>query len=143
MSRNIFSNLIKTIINTILACVCIPSLVVFLSFILIDKELHKISLLLIVICIFIWVISIVFINILNKYSKNKIVIYENKIEYKGKQIYKDSLSVKYFKFHISFLEPDLVFPKVHINSNGTSLTCYLSKKDVNKMKKLDYNIRII
>ena len=93
------------------------------------------SLLITISCFFTWVISKILIRILNKYSKNKIVIYDDKVNYK------DILSIKYFKFHISFLEPDLVISKLHFNSNGISFTCYLSRLDVCKIKKLGYFIR--
>ena len=38
--------------------------------------------------------------------------------------------MKYFKFHISLIAPNLVIPKLHINGNGLSVICYLSKREI-------------
>ena len=54
-----------------------------------------------------------------------------------------AISIRYFKIYISFIEPSLVIPKVVINGNGLYITCYLSKKDVNKIKKMGYEIKEI
>lgn len=141
MSRHIYCNLIKIIINSILLSVFIPSSIIYICYLFVDKQMNIASLLITISCFFTWVISKILIRILNKYSKNKIVIYDDKVNYKGKIYYKDILSIKYFKFHISFLEPDLVISKLHFNSNGISFTCYLSRLDVCKIKKLGYFIR--
>lgn len=141
MSRHIYCNLIKIIINSILLCVFIPSVIIYICYLFVDKQMNIASLSITISCFFTWVISKILISILNKYSKDKIVIYEDKINYKGKIYYKDILSIKYFKFHISFLEPDLVISKLHFNSNGITFICYLSRLDVCKIKKLGYFIR--
>ena len=141
MSRHIYCNLIKIIINSILLSVFIPSSIIYICYLFVDKQMNIASLLITISCFFTWVISKILIRILNRYSKNKIVIYEDKVNYKGKIYYKDILSIKYFKFHISFLEPDLVISKLHFNSNGICFTCYLSRLDVCKIKKLGYFIR--
>ena len=49
--------------------------------------------------------------------------------------------MKYFKFHISVIEPSLVIPKIHINGNNLSVTCYLSKNDIKKLEKMNFEIK--
>ena len=63
--------------------------------------------------------------------------------YKKKTIYSNNVSIKYFRFHISIVEPNLVIPKIHINGNNLSVTGYLSKKDINKLKKMNFEIKEI
>ena len=51
--------------------------------------------------------------------------------------------MKYFKFYISIIEPSLVIPKIHINGNNLSVTCYLSKNDIKKLEKMNFEIKKI
>ena len=75
---------------------------------------------------------------------NKSIIFEEgKVIYKKKTIDSNNVSMKYFKFHISVIEPSLVIPKIHINGNNLSVTCYLSKKDIKKLKKMNFEIKEI
>ena len=63
--------------------------------------------------------------------------------YKNRTLYSNNVSIKHFKFHISVIEPSLVIPKIHINGNNLSVTCYLSKKDIKKLKKMNFEIKEI
>ena len=63
--------------------------------------------------------------------------------YKNRTLYSNNVSIKYFKFHISIIEPSLVISKIHINGNNLSVTCYLSKKDIKKLKKMNFEIKEI
>ncbi|MDE5715951.1 MAG: hypothetical protein K2I42_07480 [Anaeroplasmataceae bacterium] len=83
------------------------------------------------------------IIILNKRAKNYLIVEKDKIIYKGKTIYKDSFTMKYFKFHISLIAPNLVIPRLHINGIGLSIICYLSKKEIKKIENFGYEIRWI
>jgi hypothetical protein len=108
-----------------------------------DKIFNLPSLLIFISCCLLWFILIIGIIILNKRSKNYLFVEKDKIIYKGKTIYKDSLTMKYFKFHISLIAPNLVIPKLHINGNGLSVICYLSKKEIKKLENFGYEIRWI
>lgn len=143
MSRYLYSNLIKMIFSSLIVFIIVPSFVCLICLLLIDKKLNLTSLVLIISCIVLWVIVIVVINVLNKKSSNKIIFEENKIRYKDRTFYLDSISIKYFKFYISVIEPSLVIPKIHINGNNLSVTCYLSKRDIKKLKKMNYEIKDI
>ena len=83
------------------------------------------------------------IFILNKKANNSILFEEEKMLYKNRTLYSNNVSIKYFKFHISVIEPSLVIPKIHINGNNLSVTCYLSKKDIKKLKKMNFEIKEI
>ena len=90
-----------------------------------------------------WVFLELIIIILNKKANNSIIFEEGKLIYKKKTIYSNNVSMKYFKFHISVIEPDLVIPKIHINGNNLSVTCYLSKNDIKKLEKMNFEIKKI
>lgn len=108
-----------------------------------DKIFNLPSLLIFISCCLLWFILIIGIIILNKRSKNYLFVEKDKIIYKGKAIHKGSLTMKYFKFHISLIAPNLVIPKLHINGNGLSVICYLSKKEIKKLENFGYEIRWI
>lgn len=143
MSRYIYSNLFKIIFNLILLCIIIPSAICFICSLLIDKELNVPSLITTVSCVVMWHVLIILVKILDKSATNRVVFEVGKIRYKNKTIYKDNVSIKYFKFSISIIEPSLVIPKLHINGNDISVTCYLSKKDIRILEKLNYKINKI
>ncbi len=143
MSRYLYSNLIKIIFESLIFFIIVPSFICLIGLSIIDKQVNLTSLVLIISCIVLWVIVIVVVNVLNKTSKNKIIFEENKIQYKDRTFYTDTISIKYFKFYISVIEPSLVIPKIHINGNNLSVTCYLAKKDIKKLKKMNYEIKDI
>ena len=90
-----------------------------------------------------WLFLELIIFILNKKAHNSIIFEEGKVIYKKKTLYSNNVSIKYFKLHISVIEPCLVIPKTHINGNNLSVTCYLSKKDIKKLKKMNFEIKEI
>ena len=140
MSRYLYSNLLKLVSGFVLMLVFIPSIVVFIFSCVFDKYLDTTSLIVSLSCIFIWIILEVVAYILNTIAKNKITFFEEKIRYKGVTLYKQNLSFKYFKFHVSLIEPSLVIPKLHINGCNISVTCYASKRDIRLLKKFNYEI---
>ena len=143
MTRYVYSNLIKIIVSVILVFILIPSLVFFSSVWFESKEIHILSLIISVLCVIFWIVCIISVSALNKYSSNKISFQENQIIYNGRTFYKENLIFKYFKFHISVLEPNLVIPSLHIGGSNLSLKCYLSKKDIKKLESMNYQIRKI
>ena len=143
MRRYIYSNLLKIIFFPLFLCIIIVSFIYFICFLSLDKIFNLPSLLIFISCCLLWFILIIGIINLNKRSKNYLFVEKDKIIYKGKTIYKDSLTMKYFKFHISLIAPNLVIPKLHINGNGLSVICYLSKKEIKKLENFGYEIRWI
>ena len=143
MRRYIYSILLKIIFFPLFLCIIIVSFIYFICFLSLDKIFNLPSLLIFISCCLLWFILIIGIIILNKRSKNYLFVEKDKIIYKGKTIYKDSLTMKYFKFHISLIAPNLVIPKLHINGNGLSVICYLSKKEIKKLENFGYEIRWI
>ena len=140
MSRHLYSNLFKIIGNFTLFCIFAPSLTCLSLSLIIDKKFHVPYFIFTCSCVILWTIWLIAINILNKNAKNKIVFQRDAIQYAGKIIYKNELRIKYFKFYISIIEPSLVIPKLHLNANHLSVTCYLSKKDIKKLENLGYKI---
>ena len=136
-------NLLKIIFGSVLIVTLVPSLVYFVCSLLIDKSINITSLIIIISCLLLWVFLELIIIILNKKANNSIIFEEGKLIYKKKTIYSNNVSMKYFKFHISVIEPDLVIPKIHINGNNLSVTCYLSKNDIKKLEKMNFEIKKI
>ena len=143
MRRYLYSNLLKIIFGSVLIVTLVPSLVYFVCSLLIDKSTNITSLLLIISCLLLWSFLELVIFILNKKANNSIIFEEGKVIYKRKTIYSNNMSMRYFKFYISVIEPSLVIPKIHINGNNLSVTCYLSKKDIKKLKKMNFEIKEI
>lgn len=143
MRRYLYSNLLKIIFGSVLIITFIPSLVYFICSLLIDKSINITSLIIIISCLLLCFFLELIIFILNKKANNSIIFEEGKLIYKKKTIYSNNVSMKYFKFHISFIEPGLVIPKIHINGNNLSVTCYLSKNDIKKLEKMNFEIKKI
>lgn len=143
MRRYLYYNLLKIIFGSVLIVTLVPSLVYFVCSLLIDKSINITSLIIIISCLLLWVFLELIIIILNKKANNSIIFEEGKLIYKKKTIYSNNVSMKYFKFHISVIEPDLVIPKIHINGNNLSVTCYLSKNDIKKLEKMNFEIKKI
>lgn len=143
MRRYLYSNLLKIIFGSVLIITFMPSLVYFVCSLLIDKSINITSLIIIISCLLLWFFLELIIFILNKKANNSIIFEEGKLIYKKKTIYSNNVSMKYFKFHISVIEPDLVIPKIHINGNNLSVTCYLSKNDIKKLEKMNFEIKKI
>lgn len=143
MRRYLYSNLLKIIFGSVLIITFMPSLVYFVCSLLIGKSINITSLIIIISCLLLWFFLELIIFILNKKANNSIIFEEGKLIYKKKTIYSNNVSMKYFKFHISVIEPDLVIPKIHINGNNLSVTCYLSKNDIKKLEKMNFEIKKI
>lgn len=141
MRRYLYSNLLRIIFGSVLIVILIPSLVYFVCSLLIDKSTNITSLLLIVSCLLLWSFLELVIFILNKKANNSIIFEEGKVIYKRKTIYSNNMSMRYFKFYISVIEPSLVIPKIRINGNNLSITCYLSKNDIKKLEKMNFEIK--
>ncbi len=140
MRRYLYSNLLQIISNSILSLVFIPAFCFFVGHLLFHKNLDITSLKFIVACVTLWILSIIVISLINRVAKNCIFFEQDKIQYKNKTRYADSISIKYFQFHVSIFVPNLVIPKLYINANDFSATCYLSKRDVKKLEKLNFKI---
>ena len=147
MRRYVYSNLLKQIFFPIFIVIILVSLIYFSCALCIDKIIHVPSLLVLGFGIFIWCFFVLLCILSNKKAKKYLIIEEDKIIYKGRSIYKDNLTMRYFKFHISIIEPCIepcfVIPKLQIHEDGLSLTCYISKKDIKRIKNFGYEIKII
>lgn len=143
MRRYLYSNLLRIIFSSLLIIILIPSLTYFICSIFIDKILNIASLIIIISCVILRLFLELVICIVNRKASNSILFEEGKIVYKNRTMYSNNVSIKYFKFYISILEECLVIPKIYINGYNSSIICYLSKKDIKKLKKMDFKIREI
>ncbi len=143
MRRYLYSNLLKIIFGSLLMITFLSLAIYFVCSLLIDKSINITSLIIMISCLMIWLFLDLIIFILNKRANNSILFEEGKIIYKNRTMFSNEVSIKYFKFHLSIIDPSMVIPKIHINGNNLSLTCYLSKKDLKKLKKLNFEIKEI
>ena len=143
MRRYLYSNLLRITFSSFLIIFIIPSLLYFICSLLINKILNIVSLVVILSCLLLRILLELVIFVLNKKAKNGIVFYEGKILYKSRTFFSNDVSIKYFKLYISIIDPSLEIPKVHINGNNLSVTCYLSKKDIKKVNTLNFKIKKI
>jgi len=143
MRRYLYSNLLKITFGSVLIIIFTPSAVYFTCSLLIDKDLNMASLILIFSCLILWIFLELVVFILNKKSNNSILFEDGKLVYKNRMIYSNNVSIKYFKFHLSVIEPSLVIPKIYVNGDNLSIMCYLSMKDIKKLKKLNFEIKEI
>ena len=141
MSRHLYSNVFRKIADFLLGSIAVVSLFFFVCSWKIDNTISVSSLIVFSSCLAIWVVSFAFLALLDQKSRKIVVFEKNRIKCQGKTRYKHDLHMKYFSFHISLIDPSLVFPKLHISSNDFSVTCYLSKRDVKKLEKLGYAIK--
>ena len=117
--------------------------VYFIGRLLTSKEIEKGCVGVYVFCIIAYCVITIFISLLNKFAKNKIVFKQGKICYKNRVFYNDEISIKYFKPIISIDTTQLILPVVHINANNFYLTCYLSRRDIKRLKKMNFEIKEI
>ena len=143
MSRYIYSNLLKIIFTSVCLLIFIPSTGYFIFSMIIDHSINIPSLILIIVCILMKLLLSLIVYLLNHRAKKRILFEEFAIRYQGKTYYKDTLNLKYFTFQLSITYSTLVIPKLHIDGDYLSVTCYLSKRDIKKLEKLDYEIKRI
>ena len=142
MKRYLYCNLLK-IYGLLLILIFALSLIYFICLLLINNIFNLPSLIVALISIVLWLIVIFVANILNKKAKNTITFLDGKFLYNGKTIYKEEISMKYFRFYISIIQPCLVIPKLSISGQNVSLICYLSRKDISRLEELNFEIKII
>lgn len=143
MRRYLYSNLLKIIFGSLLIIIFIFSLVYFICSFLIDKNLNMLSLILIISSVLLWFFLELIIFILNNKANNIIIFEEEKIIYKNKTYFSDSINIKYFKFAMSIINEIFIIPKIYIRGNNLSIICYFSKKDIKKLKKMNFEIEEI
>lgn len=135
MRRYLYSNLLKIIFGSLLIITFLPSVVYFICSLLIDKSINIASLIIIISCLLIWLFLDLIIFILNKRANNSILFEEGKMLYKNRTIFSNNVSIKYFKFHLSIIEPSLVLPKIHISGIIYLWLVIFQKKILRKLKK--------
>ena len=141
MSRYLYSNLLRIISCFILSLVFIPSAIYLICSLSIEQTLNIPSFVCTAICLSLHIALIFFVYILNILSRNKIVFQNSKIRYQGIIEHSENLSMVYFKFHISITDPSLVIPKLLIRGERLYKLVYLSKRDIKRLRKLNFSIK--
>ncbi len=115
----------------------------FLNFIIEDKIQLGFIIAFAVVLFVRFLIQILLI-LLNK-SETAIVFYKHYIIYRKQKIYKNELTLRYFKFQWTFLESVMVYPKLVISFySSKQIICYITKRQLKKLKDcLDYDIKEI
>ena len=76
----------------------------------------------------------------DKKSAKSILFQKDSVRYGYRYIDLQEASLRYFRFYLSVFDPALEFPKLCINTDGSSLVCYLSQRDMKKLKAMGYPI---
>ena len=142
MRIHIYSNLIRLILNIlfiifmgVLICCSIINL-------LKDFAMFPFCVAVIVLTIFIrWILGLG-IGILDRYGKMAVLFNDGFIVYKNTIYQLQEFSLKYFKFQWSFLQTDLVIPKlVIVIPHAQNIICYISIKQLKKLReKMKFDI---
>ncbi len=143
MSRYLYSNLIKICTGSILFVFSFPFLIYFVCLLISKKTFHVFTFSVVVFCLILWFVMVFIMALVDKKATNRIVFEKDRICYKGNRFYKNDAILRYFKFYVSVFDPLLVIPKLHIHINGLSIVCYLSRNDIRKLKKDNYDIKIV
>ncbi len=118
--------------------------ILFIS-LLLDKIISKEFLISLICLIIPYCVVNIIVVLLNKFAKNRIIFEQGKICYKNRVFYSDEISIKYFKpaiIDILIFPPlSAYFPILHINANHFYLTFYITKRDMKKIKKLNFEIK--
>lgn len=142
MKRHKNDLIIKVIFNFIGCLLILVSSIYFLCSLLIDKIINYNS----IICSAIGLLFIIvkyFVRFLFSLSKKNIIIFFNNYFVFNNQKYcLNECNFRYFKLYISVIDPTLVFPTLHINARNLVFDVYLSKKDINKIIKMGYDISV-
>ena len=141
MRRYVYSNLVRIIVISILAAIFIPSSIYTICALSSWGAIHLPSLLIVFLCVMFYACFEMLIHLLNKKSVKGILFESNRIQYQGKTIYLDHVRMRYFTFALSITDPSLVIPKLSINADEFYITCYLSKRDVKRLKRMGYAIQ--
>ena len=143
MRRYVYSHLVRIIAISMLTAVFIPSSIYTICALSLWGAICIPNLIIAFLCIMLYACFEMLIHLLDKKSKKAILFDRNRIQYQGKIIYLDHLRMRYFNFAISVTEPSLVIPKLYINADEFTVTCYLSKRDIKKLKDMDFAVKEI
>lgn len=146
MKINRLCNLLRIIFNTFAIIVILfITLGLVLDFFINNGNSFKVHIYFLIITLLAKVMFECFIVVLNKYSVSSMFFCKSYFVYKSHKYYICDVSFRYFKFQWTFLESDLVIPKLVISiSSGEKLICYITKKQLKKLKsEMAYDIKEI
>jgi hypothetical protein len=84
--------------------------------------------------------TLVVIQILNRFAKRKILFLKDGMFFEGRTICRSDVKLRYFRFHISLIDQYFAIPKVQIRYCEKNFFCYLSPNDVKKLENMGYSI---
>ena len=143
MQRHPYFYLIKTVLRAIILCVFVPLFIYLVCSFFIDGKIHGTSTAALAICAILYFLADLVGFWLNRKSKKRLVFEEDTVYCNGKSFDKSALRMRYFGSQVSLIWETLVIPKLYINGIGRPVTCYLPRKDIEKLKRMNYSITLI
>lgn len=141
MKRYMYDSILKGVFNFFGGTLIFFSIIYFVLAISIDRMFNVTSLIFIGSGFILIIIGYSIRLLLRIVSKCCVLFEDGKIYYKGKCFY--NCTIKYVKFYMHIFEPILVIPKLYVNNGKDNLVMYLTKRDIKKLVKKNYNIEVI
>jgi len=142
MRINPITGILRIALNIILCVSLIFACLAFVLIILIKNRVaYTFALYLLVVFVAKNIIELCF-WLINNYSKKSVLFTKEYVVYKGEKYFIRDISFRYLTFQWALLESVAVVPKLIISfRNSQNLTCYISKKELKKLKRdLEYEI---
>lgn len=142
MKRHLYDSIIKSIFNFLGFSIILFSVIMLLGYLLNDNFIHKFYLLFLFIGFFIILLGYI-TSFLLRFTKNVIEFSNGKVYYKN--LFCDYNTIKYFKNFISVTSETWRYPMLYVtlNSRHNFIIFYITKKDLKKLIKLGYDIKIV
>lgn len=84
-------------------------------------------------------LNFMILPLINHYATNRVIIDKEKVEYKNEIIHREQLTLQYLRGYVSFDYFEV--SKLFFCYGDNVFTCYFSRRDIRKIKKIGYKIR--
>ena len=146
MRVHIYSNVIRIVFN----CFFVIAIASLIAYAAIDCILNSMDRLLVYVFMLVLILAAkalveCYIVLLNRCGKKTIDFDNQYILHNNEKYSLYNVSFKYFKFQLSFLQTDLVIPKLVISiPDCKNIICYITRKQLNVLiSKMKYDITMI
>ena len=140
MKRYRYDSIVKGVFRCIGEIIFMTSIVFFSLSLFFDKSINISSIIFSIIGLAIIFIGF-FISLVLRCRRDCVIFSDGKVYFQGKCLY--NCVIKYIKLHISFIDPSLVIPKLYVTFDSRVICIYLTKRDVKKLIKAKYEIKIL
>lgn len=140
LRRHPYSDLIKKATLFAVLPIMLVSSVYFVLALTVDGRRSTVSMTVFACAVAVYVLAVLCTHICDQRSAKSILFSEEGVRYGNRYIDLQEASLRYFRFYLSVFDPALELPKLCINADGRSLVCYLSRRDIRKLKVMGYRV---